>query len=73
MARVRQADKVAQETDGSGADDGGVDEAAGVATKPVVSAKPAPPATPVPQGQVKLMDGERELTTGLLAKDASFA
>jgi hypothetical protein len=32
-----------------------------------------PPGAPLqPQGKVKLMDGERELTTGLLAKDASF-
>jgi hypothetical protein len=35
---------------------------------------PKPPVNPphVPQGRVKLMDGERELTTGLLAKDVSF-
>lgn len=32
----------------------------------------SPPPTPVVQGKVRLMAGERELTTGLLAKDASF-
>jgi hypothetical protein len=31
-----------------------------------------PPPPPVVQGKVRLMAGERELTTGLLAKDASF-
>lgn len=31
-----------------------------------------PPTPPVAQGKVRLMAGERELTTGLLAKDASF-
>ena len=33
---------------------------------------PKPPAAPQPQGRVNLMVGERELTTGLLAKEASF-
>lgn len=34
---------------------------------------PKPPAAPPPlQGKVNLMAGERELTTGLLAKEASF-
>jgi hypothetical protein len=30
-----------------------------------------PPAAPQPQGRVNLMVGERELTTGLLAKEAA--
>ena len=42
------------------------------ATKPVIPLKPANPAALVPQGKVNLMAGERELTTGLLAKEASF-
>src|SRR6266851_5488598 len=33
---------------------------------------PKPPAAPQPQGRINLMAGERELTTGLLAKEASF-
>jgi hypothetical protein len=33
---------------------------------------PQPPVTPPPQGKVMLMAGERELTTGLLAKDVSL-
>jgi hypothetical protein len=33
---------------------------------------PEPPAAPQPQGSDNLMAGERELTTGLLAKEASF-
>jgi len=33
---------------------------------------PKPPAAALPQGRVNLMVGERELTTGLLAKEASF-
>jgi hypothetical protein len=31
-----------------------------------------PPPPPPPQGKVKVVTGERELTTGLLSKDASF-
>ena len=33
---------------------------------------PPPPPPPPPAHKVKIMAGERELTTGLLAKDASF-
>jgi len=32
---------------------------------------PKPPAAPQPQGRVNLMVGERELTTGLLAKEGA--
>ena len=42
------------------------------ATKPTIPLKPVNPAPLVPQGKVNLMAGERELTTGLLAKEASF-
>jgi len=46
------------------------DEASGVTPKPN---SPKPPGTPLPpQGKVNLMVSERELTTGLLAKEASF-
>jgi hypothetical protein len=45
-------------------DENGVDDA-GVGDPP-------PPPPPPPGGKVKVMAGERELTTGLLAKDASF-
>jgi hypothetical protein len=45
-------------------------EASGVVPKPI---PPKPPGMPLPpQGKVNLMAGERELTTGLLAKEASF-
>ena len=43
-----------------------------MATKPTIPPKPVNPAPLAPQGKVNLMAGERELTTGLLAKDASF-
>jgi hypothetical protein len=33
---------------------------------------PPPPPPPPPPVKVKIMDGERELTTGLLSKDANF-
>ena len=33
---------------------------------------PKPPAAALPQGRVNLMVGERELTTGLLAKEAAL-
>jgi hypothetical protein len=33
---------------------------------------PPPPLPPAPQGQITMAAGERELTTGLLAKDTSF-
>jgi hypothetical protein len=33
---------------------------------------PPPPPPPAPKGKAKIMEGERELTTGLLSKDASF-
>jgi hypothetical protein len=33
---------------------------------------PPPPPPPPPGGKVKIMAGERELTTGMLAKEASF-
>jgi hypothetical protein len=42
------------------------------AARPVLLWPKPPAAPPQPQGKVKLMDSERELTTGLLAKDASF-
>lgn len=45
-------------------------ESAGFTSKPVWPKPPAPPSPP--EGKVKVMAGERELTTGLLSKDASF-
>ena len=45
----------------------------GAATaKPVWTKPPANPPPAAPQGKVTPMAGERELTTGLLGKDASF-
>ena len=39
-----------------------------------ISMKPLPPDPPLPANQckVQVMEGERELTTGLLSNDASF-
>jgi len=53
-----------EEDDGGGADS----EVSGDAEGRI----PPPPNPPPPGGKVKIMAGERELTTGLLAKDASF-
>ncbi|MFL9499447.1 hypothetical protein ACJMQP_05245 [Rhodopseudomonas palustris] len=39
---------------------------------PSASSLKPPKTSPTPSGKVNLMAGERELTTGLLAKDASF-
>jgi hypothetical protein len=55
-----------------GADD---DQNDGEASKPTIFPWSQPPAAAppaAPQGKVAVMVGERELTTGLLAKDASF-
>ena len=41
-------------------------------SKPVWPKPPASPPPAPPQGKVNLMAGERELTTGMLAKESSF-
>ena len=68
-AGLVESDKVDLEQ-GEGSDDEETDEAqaeGSVRSKPPANPPPAPP-----QGKVNLMAGERELTTGLLAKEASF-
>jgi hypothetical protein len=44
----------------------------GFTSQPIWPMAPKPSGAPPPQGKVNLMAGERELTTGLLAKEASF-
>ena len=54
---------------------GGTEEeakAAGFTSQPIWPMPPKPSGAQPPQGKVNLMAGERELTTGLLAKEASF-
>lgn len=51
-------------------DEGARETAAGRKLGGVLS--PPPPPPPIPPARVNLMQGERELTSGLLAKDASF-
>lgn len=67
FAGLASSDKIdlAQEMDSGEDDDADAQPDAGASRKP-------PPPPPVHHGKVKVMAGERELTTGLLAKDASF-
>jgi hypothetical protein len=68
-AGLSNSDKIVLENEGSNDDEGNEGVSA---IKPIVPPTPVIPAPLAPQGKVNLMAGERELTTGLLAKEASF-
>lgn len=69
-AGLTDTDKVDLGNDDAVDSDGGDAESTGRPGDPQRSTDAPPPL--VPQGKAKIMAGERELTTGLLAKDASF-
>ncbi len=68
FAGLGQADRIAP--DSVGVDDEPTEAEAKPNAPPAQQAVPKPP--PPPTRGVAIMDGERELTTGLLAKDTSF-
>ena len=66
-AGLTDSDKIDPKSGGGTEDEA---EASGIVPNLI---PPKPPGMPLsPQGKVNLMAGERELTTGLLAKEASF-
>jgi len=72
-AALAGSDKVAASADeGSDEDDGANQENGPLETTPRPSAPALPPAPSGRIGGIALMHGERELTTGLLSKEASF-
>lgn len=68
-AGLVESDKVSSKQEEVADSEGGGDS---WTSKPVWPKPPANPLPAAPQGKVTLMAGERELTTGMLAKEASF-
>jgi hypothetical protein len=69
-AGLSESDKIDPEQEkGTEEEEGNAEE---WTSKPVWPKPPASPPPAPPQGKVNLMAAERELTTGLLAKEASF-
>lgn len=70
-ATIAFTDKIAPKQEGQTGDENGLeDEADASPTQGRVT--PPRDRIPPPKGKVPLMEGERELTTGLLSRDASF-